>query len=65
MPTVESVAENAANIERVCNRLRRELLSRLREEAFFTYNVSVTVQNGTVRTGKYAAEVCEHFRAGS
>jgi hypothetical protein len=52
---------NVESVKQAANELISEVLDQLKRNDFFTTSMTITVQNGTVRTAKKGTETCTNF----
>lgn len=52
---------NVENVKQAANQIVEEVLGQLKRSDFFSTSLTVTVQNGVVRTAKIGTETCTNF----
>lgn len=52
---------NLKSLKHAIAKLEQRILDELQRTDFFTGTLTISVQNGTIRTGKVGIEECEHF----
>lgn len=59
----EKNSQNSQTIKKILREMEQRLQMELERSSFFSSNLTVTVQNGLIKTRKISIEDCEHFQA--
>lgn len=57
----ERQQSNAENVKQAAATIVSEVLDQLKRNDFFSTSLTITVQNGIVRTAKIGTETCTNF----